>query len=265
MVDPVIAADGHTYDRPQIEKWMRQQATNGQHPPTSPQTRESLQDTRLLPNLALRRTIERLTSSGQLDEEIVQEWRAAQEAMMLKTASAKRDQSLAIAPIGTPIDLKIKLSVVSESRPSTDPLLSVDHTPLSELLVDVNAAKGGGGGLFGARWTIGRLLIPKLSLRKALSAVEPSSNQEAAQLLIQDFARDVLPTSLPADELIAAVFPAGNHSESECMTFALGHIVSRLSSTEGGMPEDIRRLAPKPRQIKTVASQELQLMCPVTS
>ena len=72
MVDPVTAADGHTYDRAQIESCPHCSGHNGQ--PTCPQTREPLVDTRLLPNLALRRTIQRLVDSGRLDDAIVKEW-----------------------------------------------------------------------------------------------------------------------------------------------------------------------------------------------
>lgn len=43
MEDPVITADGHTYDRAQIERWLRDQAT-------SPITGEQLQHKNLVPN-----------------------------------------------------------------------------------------------------------------------------------------------------------------------------------------------------------------------
>ncbi|KAF0716248.1 Aste57867_2936 [Aphanomyces stellatus] len=50
MTNPVVAADGHSYDRESIEMWFRQKYT-------SPVTNEMLPSTRLLPNLALREAI----------------------------------------------------------------------------------------------------------------------------------------------------------------------------------------------------------------
>ncbi|CAJ1399357.1 unnamed protein product [Effrenium voratum] len=50
MEDPVITADGHTYDRAQIERWLRDQAT-------SPITGEQLQHKNLVPNHSLRKLI----------------------------------------------------------------------------------------------------------------------------------------------------------------------------------------------------------------
>lgn len=50
MSDPVVAADGHTYERSLIEKWLR---TNN----TSPMTREPLSDHDLHPNLNLKSLI----------------------------------------------------------------------------------------------------------------------------------------------------------------------------------------------------------------
>ena len=47
MVDPVIAADGHTYERGSIAAWLRQHDT-------SPVTGVRLQHSRLVPNVAAR-------------------------------------------------------------------------------------------------------------------------------------------------------------------------------------------------------------------
>ncbi len=47
MRDPVIAADGHTYERAAIEQWLRKSAT-------SPVTRARMTATTLIPNFALR-------------------------------------------------------------------------------------------------------------------------------------------------------------------------------------------------------------------
>jgi len=46
MVDPVIAADGHTYERDAVEKWL-------QHSSASPVTGLKLASKELLPNLAI--------------------------------------------------------------------------------------------------------------------------------------------------------------------------------------------------------------------
>uniref|UniRef100_A0A7S2DZP0 U-box domain-containing protein n=1 Tax=Helicotheca tamesis TaxID=374047 RepID=A0A7S2DZP0_9STRA len=56
MEDPVICADGHTYERYAIEMWLR---TNSR----SPKTNQPLSSTQLIPNHALRNTIEAMTES----------------------------------------------------------------------------------------------------------------------------------------------------------------------------------------------------------
>lgn len=50
MVDPVIAADGHTYERSALEAWL-------QHNHTSPVTKAPLRHTRLLPNVVIKGAI----------------------------------------------------------------------------------------------------------------------------------------------------------------------------------------------------------------
>lgn len=62
MSDPVVAADGHTYERGMIEKWVRQglgagACWPGSSGPRSPMTNEPLPNTALVPNLALRSAI----------------------------------------------------------------------------------------------------------------------------------------------------------------------------------------------------------------
>jgi hypothetical protein len=55
MRDPVIAKDGHTYERAAIKEWF------DQHPPPgcrSPMTNELLKDGELLPNVTLRKLIQ---------------------------------------------------------------------------------------------------------------------------------------------------------------------------------------------------------------
>jgi hypothetical protein len=50
MDDPVVAADGHTYNRVEIEKWLKEHDT-------SPLTHEPLESKALFPNMAIRRQI----------------------------------------------------------------------------------------------------------------------------------------------------------------------------------------------------------------
>jgi hypothetical protein len=57
MVDPVITADGQTYERAAIEKWFAEGHT------TSPSTGLSLESLALIPNLALRKTREEYVNS----------------------------------------------------------------------------------------------------------------------------------------------------------------------------------------------------------
>ena len=54
MCDPVIAKDGHTYERAAIQEWF------DHHPPPdtrSPMTNELLKDADLIPNVSLRKLI----------------------------------------------------------------------------------------------------------------------------------------------------------------------------------------------------------------
>ncbi|CAN0400253.1 unnamed protein product [Pylaiella littoralis] len=57
MRDPVIAADGHTYDREAIEMWLRNHDT-------SPKTGQPMEQLSLVPNLNLRRLIKDLLVEG---------------------------------------------------------------------------------------------------------------------------------------------------------------------------------------------------------
>ena len=50
MDDPVVAADGHTYNRVDIENWLKQHNT-------SPHTNEPFEHKLLIPNIAIRRQI----------------------------------------------------------------------------------------------------------------------------------------------------------------------------------------------------------------
>ena len=53
MLDPVVAADGHSYERRAIEAWLRTGRT------TSPNTGAELEDRTLKPNHSLRKTAQR--------------------------------------------------------------------------------------------------------------------------------------------------------------------------------------------------------------
>lgn len=57
LEDPVVAADGHTYERHAIQTWLSNNST-------SPMTGEELGDTRLLPNHALRAAISAVISKS---------------------------------------------------------------------------------------------------------------------------------------------------------------------------------------------------------
>jgi hypothetical protein len=60
MVDPVIAADGHSYERTAIEDWMRRSGENFH----SPMTNELLPNRDLLPNFALKNAIKVFRSNA---------------------------------------------------------------------------------------------------------------------------------------------------------------------------------------------------------
>lgn len=246
MVDPVIAGDGHTYDRTQIEAWMRQQETDGHIPPTSPQTREPLNDTRLVSNMALRRTIERLVNSGRLDAKIVAEWQAAKETMRQSTMTAKRDQSLACAPIGTKVLLNVLL--VPRQDANMDSEIINGSSPLSDMTVDLHVAKENcGGGLFGSRVrTADRRLVANLSLREALTTISESddSTLESATR-IRSLVEDATPLPaepMPESMLLASVFPhpgdsnQSSYSAGSDTCRVLEHVVKRLATIENGLP-----------------------------
>ncbi|KAK9806977.1 hypothetical protein WJX72_009234 [[Myrmecia] bisecta] len=62
MRDPVIAEDGHTYDRAAMEQWLSKHDT-------SPMTNEALTSKALFPNLIVRRLIASHVASGRVAEE----------------------------------------------------------------------------------------------------------------------------------------------------------------------------------------------------
>lgn len=53
MKDPVIAGDGHTYERAAMTEWLSQ----GQHHHISPVTQDPLPHARLVPNLLIKAAI----------------------------------------------------------------------------------------------------------------------------------------------------------------------------------------------------------------
>ena len=58
MTDPVLAADGHTYEREMIAEWLRIRRT-------SPLTNEQMPSTNLMPNITLKKVIEGWLASQQ--------------------------------------------------------------------------------------------------------------------------------------------------------------------------------------------------------
>ena len=65
MRDPVVTADGQTYEREAIERWILNQQRRGL-PNTSPLTGEPLESTHLVPNVLLRGLIRELLETGEL-------------------------------------------------------------------------------------------------------------------------------------------------------------------------------------------------------
>jgi len=63
MADPVVTADGHTYEREAILRWLHKQQSCGL-PCTSPLTGEPLEHINLVPNVALRGLIRELLGSS---------------------------------------------------------------------------------------------------------------------------------------------------------------------------------------------------------
>jgi len=66
MQNPVVASDGHTYERDEIEHWFRVCRHRGDALPTSPMTNTTLNSTRLEPDDRLRERIEVRRNSGAL-------------------------------------------------------------------------------------------------------------------------------------------------------------------------------------------------------
>ena len=67
MVDPVLAADGNSYERKEIEQWL-------ENHDTSPVTNLQLETKTLFENHAVKQQIEKLVESGELDGDMCVEW-----------------------------------------------------------------------------------------------------------------------------------------------------------------------------------------------
>ena len=67
LLDPVICNDGHSYERKNIELWLKNHNT-------SPKTNSVLESKILIPNHALRNSIETLVEKEQINFILVEEW-----------------------------------------------------------------------------------------------------------------------------------------------------------------------------------------------
>ena len=68
LTDPVIAADGYTYERASIEQWFKQSSDRGIVPPNSPMTGAPLESSNLIPNFALRSLVNDWKPGDELKE-----------------------------------------------------------------------------------------------------------------------------------------------------------------------------------------------------
>lgn len=63
MRDPVVAPDGHTYERSAIQAWLERCAAEGR-PPRSPLTNEPLEGAGLVPNRVVRAAMQELLGAA---------------------------------------------------------------------------------------------------------------------------------------------------------------------------------------------------------
>lgn len=68
LLDPVICTDGHSYERKNIETWFKNHDT-------SPKTNNKLESKTLIPNHALRSSIESLVEKEEINKLLVEEWK----------------------------------------------------------------------------------------------------------------------------------------------------------------------------------------------
>lgn len=92
LVDPVVAEDGHTYERRAIKEWFRRRA-----PATSPLTHEEI-GTKLKENYALRAIVEDLATSPGLPRLERAEWYLARGKLMCGSRREKANTSKHLAP-----------------------------------------------------------------------------------------------------------------------------------------------------------------------
>jgi len=229
MVDPVIAADGHTYDHAQIEAWFRRS-----NPATSPQTREPLADRRLIPNLALRRTIEHLVESGRLDAEVCAEWQDCREQARRLAATAGRQRSEERFPVGSEVEIFVRLA----------PATPEGHEATEDPTVEVRVLeKRGNVGFFGAsRDVMGRILFGAVPCCKVLSAAHPIPEHAEVREFLSMFGSSPLGAApLPSAELVDLVFGKGlpvgaTIDNQQDLSKVVAHIVRRLATVDGGLP-----------------------------
>jgi TPR repeat protein len=81
----VFAADGHTYERKEITRWL---ASNN----TSPKTNLPLETKTLFPNISAKQQIGELVASGELDDEVCAEYLERKEAVDLEQAQKLFDE-----------------------------------------------------------------------------------------------------------------------------------------------------------------------------
>ena len=98
MVDPVFAADGYTYERKEITRWL---ASNN----TSPKTNLPLETKTLFPNISAKQQIEELVASGELDDEVCAGYLERKEAVNLEQAQKLYDEGKVeeAAELGLPV------------------------------------------------------------------------------------------------------------------------------------------------------------------
>ena len=123
MSYPVIAADGHSYDRANIETWMREQ-TNGQ--PSSPMTGAPLDNPTLIPNHALRTAIESFKEAHGIVAQLVNDNKTLTTEL---TAAVESQESLRERLMDSTLDESSSSSTPSDGRirSFTLELYDLDH------------------------------------------------------------------------------------------------------------------------------------------
>ena len=86
MVDPVMAQDGNTYERSELETWLESSTTS----PLDPSLQLSVSV--LIPNRAVRDNVEALVESGDVDAELLESWRKRKKPFDMASAKELYDQ-----------------------------------------------------------------------------------------------------------------------------------------------------------------------------